>query len=188
MIVRVTEDAKRDLAEYARVSIAFEVREIFDLSRVGQRYVLTPRAIDHPYVKDYGADGGPATWPSRFDLTYWHILVARAEGSRVGGAVVVVGAPDVELLGGDEGGALLWDLRVAPNARGRGVGTALVAAAEATSAGHGARWLDVETQNVNVPACRFYEAREFRLRAADPHAYPSLPDEIQLMWRKPIGG
>jgi GNAT superfamily N-acetyltransferase len=190
MIIEVTEDRERDLAAYASISIAYEVRELFDVSRHGavpDGFALAARRVDTPYMKDYDADGvGPETWGSRFDLSHWRIFVARALGRRVGGAAVVFRAPDVDMLGGDPELALLWDIRVAPEARGHGVGSALVATAEAWAAANGARWLEIETQNVNVPACRFYSARGYVLRAVDPHAYPSLPNETQLLWRKAL--
>jgi hypothetical protein len=46
----------------------------------------------------------------------------------------------------------------------------------------GARVLKVESQNTNVPACRFYAGRGFLLRAVRRGAYPELPHEIQLLW------
>jgi GNAT superfamily N-acetyltransferase len=84
--------------------------------------------------------------------------------------------------------ALLWDIRVDPASRGRGVGRALLAAVEAWAVTHGATWLEVETQNINAPACRFYERNAFVLRAVDPFAYPRLPAETQLLWYKRLPG
>ena len=46
--------------------------------------------------------------------------------------------------------------------------------------------LKVETQHVNVAACRFYGRRGCTLGAVHRDAYPSLPDEIQLLWYKPL--
>jgi ribosomal protein S18 acetylase RimI-like enzyme len=44
--------------------------------------------------------------------------------------------------------------------------------------------LKVETQNNNVPACRFYARHGFQLRQAVWGAYPQLPSEVQLLWYK----
>jgi phage shock protein A len=82
--------------------------------------------------------------------------------------------------------AVLWDLRVAPALRGRGVGAALFRAAEAWALARGASWLKIETQNVNVPACRFYARRGCTLGAIHRFAYPALPEEAQLLWYKPL--
>jgi len=189
MDIDVEEESERALGQYARVPITFTVRETADVVEVppaSGHLVLRPRVLEQPWVKDYDDDGGPETWGSRFDLSSWRFFAARVAGERVGGAVVVFRAADVDMLRGREDVALLWDIRVAPAARGQGVGAALVAAAQAWSAAHGAEWLEVETQNVNVPACRFYERMGFVLREVHRHAYPSLPDEVQLLWYKRV--
>ena len=188
MKVDVSQEGVASLREYAAVSIAFEVREIVDARRAPDtgNFSLRFRRIDRPWLKDYDAEGDPLAWPSRFDLSYWAIFAAHADGVRVGGAAVVFAAPDVEMLRGQGDVALLWDLRVRPDARGRGVGAALVTAAERWCVARDARWLEVETQNINAPACRFYERLGFALRAVNPRAYPTLPDEVQLLWYKAI--
>jgi len=96
----------------------------------------------------------------------------------------VFGAPDVIMLEGQNDVALLWDIRVAPEARGRGIGSALVAEVERWSVERGAAWLEVETQDVNLPACRFYQRHGFELRSVNRNAYPELPHETQLLWYK----
>jgi ribosomal protein S18 acetylase RimI-like enzyme len=73
---------------------------------------------------------------------------------------------------------------VAPEYRGQGIGRALFGAAENWAKGRGCRQLKVETQNINVPACRFYASQGCILREANRLAYPKLPDEIQLIWCK----
>jgi len=191
MTVDTEEERAPALAEYAGVPIAFTVREVMDVVEAPPGrgpVVLQPRVIEQPYVKDYDDDGGPEAWAARFDLSHWRFFTARVAGERVGGAVVVFRAPDVDMLRGRQDVALLWDIRVAAEMRGRGVGAALVSAVEAWSAAHGAEWIEVETQNVNVPACRFYERMGFVLREAYPNAYPGLADEVQLLWYKRVGG
>jgi len=42
----------------------------------------------------------------------------------------------------------------------------------------------VETQNINVPACRFYARQAFVLGAVNRGAYPDLPHDVQLLWYK----
>jgi len=191
--VEVREDPVLALAEYARVPIAFEVSRVLDVSVApggAGGFVLEERAIAVPYTKDYDAipGEGPATWPRRFDVSRWGVFLARLGGRPVGGAVVAVRTPGLDMLEGREDLAVLWDIRVAPEARGRGVGAALLRATGAWAGVRGCRSMKVETQNVNVPACRFYAKHGFVLRAVDPHAYPSLPDEVQLLWYKDLGG
>lgn len=81
---------------------------------------------------------------------------------------------------------VLWDLRVAPEVRGQGIGSQLFRAAEAWAAARGCVELKVETQNVNVAACRLYRRNGCTLSQAVPGAYEASPAEVQLIWRKPI--
>ena len=81
---------------------------------------------------------------------------------------------------------MLWDIRVARSAHRSGVGTALFRAAESWAAQRGARWLKVETQNINVPACHFYAAQGCTLGSIDRFAYADLPEEAQLLWYKKL--
>jgi ribosomal protein S18 acetylase RimI-like enzyme len=191
MIVRIVEDDPTNLAEYARIAIGFSVDEVFDEEALaallrGDRAIATP--LGEPYWKDYDAqpDNRPTYWPRRFDLSRWTILVAFADGERVGGAVVIVDDPQIELLRDGDMRGLLWDLRVASPMRGRGVGSALVRGAEETAVRRGARVLQVETQQINVAACRFYARLGFRLEHVTRGAYAELPDEMQLLWRKAL--
>jgi ribosomal protein S18 acetylase RimI-like enzyme len=190
MTIEIRHEPPSALAAYARVPIAFEVRERLavvapDAGLAGLR--LVPEPVTPPYTKDYDAEPGhhPTAWARRFDVARWGILAAYAGTERVGGAVVV-GAPDVELLDGRTDLAVLWDLRVAPARRRQGVGAALFRAAEAWAVARGAAWLRVETQNVNVAACRFYARQGCVLGAVDRFAYPELPGETQLLWYRPL--
>ena len=191
MNVTVVEDDPANLAEYARIPIGFTVTEVFDENALaallrGDDAFATP--IAEPYWKDYDVhqDSRPTEWPRRFDLSRWTILAAFDDEQRVGGAAVIVEDPQIELLREGDERALLWDLRVAPARRGRGVGSALVRKAAELAARRGARSLRVETQQINVAACRFYAYLGFQLARVTRGAYADLPDEIQLLWDKEL--
>jgi len=77
-------------------------------------------------------------------------------------------------------------LRVQPEMRSQGVGRELLSAVKEWAKAQGCNEVIVETQNINVPACRFYAMQGFELFSIDPLAYPELPDEIQLLWRLTI--
>ena len=51
----------------------------------------------------------------------------------------------------------LWDIRVLPNQRGRGIGRQLFRAVEEWAKERRCTLLKIETQDINVPACKFYE-------------------------------
>jgi len=191
-MIEIREERAAALGEYARVPIAFDVQEVLEpeLLKQGLDGVrLIARAVSR-YVKDYDEVPGnhPTEWAARFDMSRWGILSAWAEGVRVGGTVVAWGTPGVDLLEGRSDLAVLWDIRVAPPMRGEGIGAALFQAAERWAAGRGARWLKVETQNVNVDACRFYARQGCTLGGVNRFAYPDLPGEVQLLWYKELSG
>lgn len=176
----------RLLAEYAAIPIAFDVTSVLSVGKDGdERFALVEHPVARSYVKDYDALGdGPRDWAGRFDTSQWVLFLSRAAGRGVGGATVALGTPGLEMLENRLDLAILWDIRVAPAFRGRGIGRALVEAAETWALAHGCRELKVETQNINVPACRFYESRGFQLRVVREDAYPDCPGEIQLLWYK----
>ena len=139
------------------------------------------------YVKDYDAiHDSPMRWPEQFDLSNWGFFSALSGTQCVGRAAVAWDTPTMEMLEGRRDLALLWDIRVAPSARRRGVGAALLGAAVTWARSHGCLQLKIETQNINVAACRFYAKQGCVLRAVHRGAYPELPDEIQLLWFKDL--
>jgi ribosomal protein S18 acetylase RimI-like enzyme len=176
------------LADYAAVPIAFEVTSVLSALKGTERpFELTASSVDPPYVKDYDAIGDrPLDWAARFDTSQWVLFLARSDGRSLGGATLALGTSELHTLEDRSDLAVLWDIRVTPAARGRGIGRALLGAAEALARARGYRELKVETQNVNVPACRFYAALGFQLRAVREHAYPACPGETQLLWYKAL--
>ncbi|MBI2724300.1 MAG: GNAT family N-acetyltransferase [Chloroflexi bacterium] len=186
--VRVVEEDAGALVEYARVSIAFEVASVFRVEVIegglgGMR--LVEEAVARPFVKDYDRiEGeGPTRWAARWDLSRWGVLSAFEGDFRVAGAVVAWDTPGVDMLGGRTDVAALWDLRVQPAHRGRGIGRRLLRAAASWAAARGCSALTIETQNNNAGACRFYAREGCVLAAVDRYAYPTLPEETQLIWR-----
>ena len=191
MTLTIVEEPPTQLVEYAQVPMGFTVAERFDdqaLMALRDDAAVQGVAVSPPSWKDYDAylDGHPSEWPRQFDLSRWTILAAFDRTRRVGGAVVIVDDPQIDLLRDCPSCALLWDVRVAPDARRQGVGSALLEAAEERARERGARSLRVETQDVNVPACRFYHAHGFRLERTTHGAYAELPNEVQLLWRKAL--
>jgi GNAT superfamily N-acetyltransferase len=189
--VHIEEQPIEFLVEHARVPIAFTVERILTVSIPQSGFCRNPFAgVDGrvSVVKDYDAikGEGPARWLKRFDTSNWGLITARRAGERIGGAVIAFNTPGIHLLNGRTDIAALWDLRVRPDVRWSGVGSALFRAAEHWSRTRRCRSLVVETQNINVPACRFYVRMGCVLRAINSMTYPDLPGEVQLLWGKEL--
>ena len=111
------------------------------------------------------------------------MFAAYDNGSRVGGATVAFDAADVWFLEGRKDVAALWDIRVASDARGGGIGKALFTAAAGWAKERDCRLLKIETQDINVPACWFYAAMGCELGAVNCFAYQApYADEVQFVW------
>jgi GNAT superfamily N-acetyltransferase len=188
--VVITGGPADELAEYARIPIAFEVRSVLDVEARGGGlggFALAERAVEVPWIKDYDqGEDRPLRWARRFDVSRWRAFAAHVDGRMVGGAVVAWNTPGVHMLEERRDLAVLWDIRVLPSARGQGVGAALFRAAQAWARERGCRQMKIETQNVNVPACRFYARMGCELGAIHRFAYPDLPDEVQLLWYREL--
>jgi ribosomal protein S18 acetylase RimI-like enzyme len=174
----ITEESPAKYDEYGCVSIAFRVT-----SRLRPGADGTSGLVEEPvmkaYVKDYE---GPEQWAKRWDISRWCVFAAHQGAQRIGGAVVVWRAPDVDMLEGRDDLAILWDIRIDPEFRGRGIGSRLFAAAAQWANMRQCRELKIETQDVNVAACRLYASMGARLREVREGAYWDAPDELQMLW------
>jgi GNAT superfamily N-acetyltransferase len=162
------------LRQHAAVSIAFTVTSIFDVEIVDHGlggWRLTERRVA-AYVKDYDALE-PPNFAERWDTSAWALLAAVEDERRVGGAVVAVRTPGLVLHEGRDDLAALLDMRVDPTLRGRGLGGQLILAACAWAKAQRCRQLKIETQNVNVPACRFYARQGCELKPSTRTPIPS---------------
>ena len=88
------------------------------------------------------------------------------------------------MLAGRDDIAVLWDIRVHPDHRRSGIGTALFAEVVKWSRQKSCKYLKIETQNINVPACRFYAKQGCRLGEINRFAYiePRVAHEVMLVW------
>jgi GNAT superfamily N-acetyltransferase len=187
MNIEITEAPIASVGELARIPIAFTVDRVYEVlpSENGiAGLILSERQIEAPYVKDYDSipGEGPAQWARHFDVSRWGFLRAESNGRLIGGAVIAFGSADVTMLEGRRDLAVLWDIRVSPDVRREGVGSALFQAVEAWAVARNCRQLKIETQSINVAACRFYARQGCVLGTVNRVAYPQLPGELQLLW------
>jgi ribosomal protein S18 acetylase RimI-like enzyme len=80
--------------------------------------------------------------------------------------------------------SLSYNRRSAGTDRSAVVGAVLFEAVLRYALERAATHIDVETQNINVAACRFYASVGCELTAIEPDAYPNLPNETRLIWSR----
>jgi GNAT superfamily N-acetyltransferase len=173
--IKIIEQTPAELSEYEKVPIAFRVETHF---RVDDDSELVEEKVE-PFIKDYDAHERPSEWSKRFDISRWGIFAAFDEEKRVGGAAVAWKTPELEER---DDLACLWDLRVHPDYRGKGVGHELFSRAVEWARARNCRQLKVETQNINVPAFKFYERQGCKLKEMNKNAYDEALNEIQFIW------
>lgn len=194
VLVRLHPASTETLMQYGSIPITFEVRSILEprLREGGAGgFELREVELPGPYVKEYDAlpGGRPESWVDQFDLDKWAIFLAEEDNACLAGAAVARDIPGLFPLPGLGSQAVLWDIRVHPAVRGRGIGTRLIQEVVAWARDQGCQRLIAETQNSNVPACRFYARRGFELRAIDRFAYvgeSQTAHEIMLLWQKSL--
>jgi streptothricin acetyltransferase len=188
--IEIRQIGVRSLADYGRIPIAFRVESRLRLDLIDRGLggiQLVEECVPNPYVKNYDAyeDGGPERWLARFEMTNWGIFVAVIDDLWVGGAVVAYKTPGVYMLADRQDLAVLWDLRIRTELRRQGIGTELFQHAALWAGKKGCSQLKIETQNINVPACRFYAKQGCILGGIDLFAYradPRIGDEVMFLF------
>jgi len=191
MPVQIVEIGPERLADYASIPSRFEVKSILQVELVdgGLGGMLLHRVpVKKPYVKDYDSYGElPIDWPKQFDVTRWGFFLALEGGRPASAAAVAFDTTGGFMLEDRRDLAVLWDLRSHPAYRG--VGIPLFRYAAFWSRVRGCRQMKVETQNVNVPACRFYQRMGCQLgeiRRFGYSAHPAVAHEVMLNWYLPL--
>ena len=176
---------------YGQLKSAFDVKRVLRVAQApdGQGLVLHDEAAADPYSKDYDTLDGqaPRDWPSRFPVERWGIFIAVDDKTWLGAMAIVSPADALTVLTVPPATAVVWDLRVATNARRKNIGSTLLRTAMTWAKERGAKRLAAETQNVNVAACQFYRHNGFELISIERFAYPTLPQESRLVWCCDIG-
>ena len=187
MAIEVVQSPQKILAGYGDIPISFTVDSRYHVHAIDGGlggWKLTEEPVQLPYVKDYDAekDDRAESWSRRWDISNWALFEALDDGVPVGGAVVARDTPGVYMLEGRPDLAVLWDIRIRPDYRRRGIGSRLFRRAAEWARAKGCRQLKIETQNINVAACKFYASQGCYLGAIHPGIYESLPEEVQLLW------
>lgn len=189
MDIRIEGIGVQRLPEYARIPIVFTVTSFFDVESIDHGLSgirIQEKEVTSPYIKDYDSyDGGPEHWPQRFDVNNWAFFLAYAQNYPVGGTAIAFHTPGVSMLVGRKDLAVLWDIRVHPDYRCGGVGTQLFRHTAKWARSKGCTQIKIETQNVNVPACKFYAKQGCHLGEINRYGYvghPQVGHEVMLIW------
>lgn len=177
-MVRIERRGIEVLSEYEAISIAFEGE-----SRLSVPALKIGRFVENPvewFEKDYddSEPDRPTSLPDRLGPDRLVVFVAVLDEELVGGAILYLPADDQ---------AMLVDLRVESWCREEGYGTLLVQAVLAEAAARGIPTVEVETQDTNVAACRFYSKLGATLIWIEPNGYPGFSDEAKLIWSLETG-
>ena len=146
--------------------------------------LLRERKLSQAYPK-YQDDDGPAEWSREFDTNTWGFFLASDGNTPVGAAAVATPSCGMVAAGGRNDIAVLWDIRVHENHRRHSLGTQLFRRGALWARGHGFGVLGIETQNVNVPACRFYARHACELVEIRRTGYSgcrAVAHEAMLIW------
>ncbi len=188
MTVEVVVESDAELEQYGTVSIAYDTDSMLRIEwasggigglSIGERPLESTLHVDF----DAEQGEGPTRWRRWGDISHWRFLAAFEDRRRVGGAVVGHRTPGLYMLEGRPDLAVLWDLRVAPEHRSRGIGAQLFEAATKWAFGEGHATLKIESQNTNPRACQFYASRGCTLEGIHPIVDdPRIPGEVQMLW------
>ncbi|MCX6030012.1 MAG: GNAT family N-acetyltransferase [Chloroflexi bacterium] len=169
-IHQLTADNQADLN---RCDNAFTVDAELCLHAEDGRISYTVRSVA-PYVKRYGPEVyDPQAYIGQPDHVAW---LAYVDGQLAGQILVHENWNRF---------ALIWDIVVDPPFRRRGVGRRLIEQAIRWARNRGLPGAMLETQNINVGACRLYGSCGFVLGGFDAYLYRGItPDtrEIALFW------
>jgi GNAT superfamily N-acetyltransferase len=182
--VVISQFGPESLAAYETIGIGYQIdsRVVLEALKSSAGAVIREVPIT-PRWKEYDLSvlDRPTNLHATWDISNWAIFGARRGDEWLGGAIVARDTPELDLLEGRTDLALIVDIRVRRDARGNHVGKALFEYGANWAKGKGCIELRVETQDVNVAACRFYAAMGCSLLSAEVGAYEGI-DEAKLIW------
>lgn len=169
----IHELADHNQADLNRCDNTFTVDAELCLAAEDGRISYTVRSVP-PYEKRYGSETNDYTaYLGQPDHAAW---LAYVDGQLAG-----------QILAHENWNrfAIIWDIAVEPSFRRQGVGRRLIEHALRWARGRGLPGVMLETQNINVAACRLYARCGFVLGGFDAYLYRGVAPgtrEIALFW------
>ena len=187
--VKIKKENFSKLSDYSKIPISFQVESVYriELKKAGiEGLDIYEEKVETPYLKDYDVFESPLVWPSKFDLKNWAVFFAYINKKIVGGATVALNSKNVKMLDGRDDISVLWDIRVMPKYRNKSVGSKLLEKCESLAKRKKCKMMKIETQNINVEACKFYKSHDYFLGGYHQFGYACCPDEIMFLWYKKL--
>ena len=184
MNIAIRLETANDLQGYAQVPMVLTVRsryraELVDGGLGG--WTLNEEPVYPPYDRDDSELDSPTRW-LRHDISNWAFFAAYEGQHRVGGAIVAWNSPGLHMLEARTDLAVLWDIRVRREYRRSGIGSQLFDKCAEWARRKECSRLKIETQDINVAACRFYAAKGCELRGIHHGMYSEYPNDVQCLW------
>jgi len=171
--ILICELADHNRADLNRCDNAFTVDAELCLAAEDGRISYSVRSVP-PYVKRYDSEANDSTaYLGQPDHAAW---LAYVDGQLAGQILVHENWNRF---------AIIWDIAVEPSFRRQGVGRRLIEHALRWARGRGVPGVMLETQNINVAACRLYARCGFVLGGFDSYLYRGVAPgtrEIALFW------
>ncbi|MBM7615883.1 GNAT family N-acetyltransferase [Alkaliphilus hydrothermalis] len=181
----IKEVTKEHSNEYAQIPMLGKFSSKYELQKVdgGLGGILFKEVEIEEYIKDIGLDQDPFEWESSFDLSNWGFFIVYHQDKPVAGITLAFDTEGVNMLAKRKDLTVVWDIRVAPEYKGMGIGSQLINAAKAWAKERNCTQLKIETQNNNVAACKFYKSQGAVLGEINEYAYyGDMDDEVMLIW------
>jgi ribosomal protein S18 acetylase RimI-like enzyme len=190
MNIKIVQINETYLNDYALIPISFAVKSFLDISFQKNGFAginITEKEVNTPYIKNYDEYENPVDWPQTWNIENWGLFLAKDENfETLAGLAVAYDTEGNQMLEGRNDLTVLWDIRVKPEYRGKGIGALLFQEAVIFSKERNCKMIKIETQNNNVPACKFYSGQGCYLGGIHENVYEEFPSEIQLLWYKKI--
>jgi ribosomal protein S18 acetylase RimI-like enzyme len=172
------------LDDYDKIPMKLTVTTILKVIKLGQgldgiQYRFEEMDVK-PYIKDFTEGESVKRWLEHFKIATWAFFMANDGENPIGGAAVVANAPEICMLDGRNDLTVLWDIRVSENYKHQGIGEHLFKMAYNWSKDNGYKKMKIESQNTNIPACRFYQKQGAELVVIDENRYGT--DEVMFLW------
>jgi len=185
--IAIEEISPDRLSQYDRVPQRVEVKTILQVELINQGFggmLLQEVPVEKPYFKDYDASGDlPSDVAKNFDECNWGFFLSIKGNIPNCAATIARDTTGVFMLEARREMAVLWDICVCPEFRG--VGILLFRYAAEWSRIRSYAQMKIETQNINVPAWRFYQRMGAHLGEIYRYGYaavPTIANKVMKNW------